>query len=85
MDGSRLIVTAWAPRDIRRDNRFTATSSSEFVRAWWCGVRGFQPTGALPATYQAGFGAGLAWRDFYGPERVPHDGHATDALQLFLR
>lgn len=62
-----MIVAARAPRD-------GATASSDFLRAWWCGVHGFQPSAAMPATYEAGYAAGVAWREFHGPDRVPHEG-----------
>lgn len=79
----RVIVVARASRDIRRDYRFhTSAASSEFLRAWWAGVHGFQPSGAMGARYQAGYAAGLAWRTFHGRGRRPHETHALDALRL---
>lgn len=77
---ANLIVTARAPRGIRRDG---GTDTSDFVRAWWCGVRGFQPSAAMSGGYLAGYAAGVVWRDFHGRERRPHETHAADALRLY--
>jgi hypothetical protein len=79
-----LIVAARAPLDIRRDRALRpASSSNDFVRAWWAGVRRFQPGAGMGAMYEAGYAAGLAWREFHGRSRQPHEGHANDALVVY--
>lgn len=80
-----MIIESRALGCICRNYGFpTSRASSEFLRAWWAAVRRLQPSATRNPSYQAGYAAGSAWREFHGSGRVPHETHAADALQLDL-
>lgn len=79
-----MIVRVRSQRDISGANELRSTSgAADFIRGWWAGVQRFRGDTVKSSKYQAGYADGLAWRDFHGPNRVPSETHATDALRRF--